>query len=113
MATISEKQLGQVRNGTGGTAESIYSPAASTIGIIKSIVVCENSGNADSFSIYLDDNGGVEDETTCLFKDVALAANETIILNVYWPMDDVDGNLAVEAATTARVTFTVFGLEIT
>jgi hypothetical protein len=55
MATISEKQLGQVRNTLGGTAESLYSPAASTTAIIKSIVVCENSGNADSFDIYLDD----------------------------------------------------------
>jgi hypothetical protein len=45
--------------------------------------------------------------------DVAIAANETIILNVYWPMNNASGNLAVEAATTDRVTFTAFGLEIT
>ncbi len=113
MATIAEKQLGQVRNTLGGTAESAYSPAAATTAIIKSIVVCEQSGNADSFSIYLDDDGVVYTEVTALFKDVAIAANETIILNVYWPMDLAAGNLAVEAATTDRVTFTIFGLEIT
>jgi hypothetical protein len=113
MATISEKQLGQVRNTLGGTAESLYSPAASTTAIIKSIVVCENSGNADSFDIYLDDDGTTYSQETCLFKDVAIAANETIILNVYWPMNNASGNLAVEAATTDRVTFTAFGLEIT
>lgn len=113
MATISEMQLGQVRNTLGGTAESAYSPAAATIGVIKSIVVCENSGNAGTFSIYLDDDGAVTSEETCLFKDVAIAANETIILNVYWPMDDAAGNLSVEGDTTDRITFTIFGLEIT
>ena len=110
---IQEKQLGQVRNTTGGTAESAYSPGAGVTAVIKSIVVCNNTASADTFAIYVDDNGVVYSEETAQFHDVAIAANTTILLSVYWPMNDQTGNLAVEAATTDAVTFTVYGLEIT
>jgi hypothetical protein len=113
MATIQEQQLGQVRNTLGGTAESAYSPGASETAIIKSITVCNNTGSADSYSIFLDDDGTTYSEETCLFFDQAIAANETHILSVYWPMNNSAGNLAVEAATTDAVTFTVFGAVIT
>ena len=113
MASIAEKQLGQLRNAAGGTPESIYSPGASTTGIIKSIVICNQSASADSYSIFLDDNGTTYTEATALVFDETIAAKTTVILNVYWPMNDATGNLAVECATTARCTFTAFGLEIT
>ena len=113
MPTISESQLGQLRNAVGGTAESLYSPGPSTTGIIKSIVVCNQSGLADTYRIFLDDNGSVADATTAMFFDVAIAAGETHVISVYWPMDDATGNLSVSCATTARCTFTALGLEIT
>lgn len=110
---IQEKQLGQVRNTTGGTAESAYSPGSGVTGVIKQIVICNQTASADTFSIYLDDDGSVASEETALFKDAAIAANDTIIINGYWPMNNAAGNLSVEAATTDAVTFTVLGLEIT
>ena len=113
MATIAESQLGQSRPPTGGTAVSAYSPGASTTAIIKSITVCNQSGVADTYRIFLDDDGTTYDATTALFFDVAIAADETHILSVYWPMDDATGNLAVSAASNNAVTFTIFGLEIT
>jgi len=113
MATIAESQLGQLRNAVGGTAESIYSPAASTTAIVKSIVVCNQSGTADTYRIFLDDDGTTYDATTALFYDVAIDAGESHILNVYWPMPTDAGNLAVSCATTNACTFTAFGLEIT
>ena len=112
MATIAESQLGQLRNASGGTAESLYSPAAPTA-IVKSIVVANQSGSADTYRIFLDDDGTTYDATTALFYDVAIAAGESHILNVYWPMALAAGNLAVSCATTAACTFTAFGLEIT
>jgi hypothetical protein len=113
MATIQEQQLGQVRNTVGGTAESAYSPGASETAIIKSITVCNQSASADTYRIYLDDNGTTYSQETALFYDIAISAGETHLLSVYWPMDDSTGNLAVEAATTDAVTFTVFGAVIT
>jgi hypothetical protein len=113
MATIAESQLGQLRNASGGTAESLYSPGASTTGILKSITVCNQSGATDTYRIFLDDDGTTYDATTALFYDVSIDAGESHILNVYWPMNDATGNCAVSCATTAACTFTAFGLEIT
>ncbi len=112
MAAITEKQLGQVRNTTGGTAESLYSPGASTTGIIKTIVVCNQTASADSFSIFVDDNGTTYTEETAHFFDIPIAAKTTVVLNVWFAMNDATGNIAVEAATTDAVTFTAYGLEI-
>jgi hypothetical protein len=110
---IQESQLGQQRPGTGGTAVSLYSPAASTTGIVKSVVVCNTSGSATTYRIYLDDNGTTYDQTTALFYDVPIRADDTHILSIYWPMDDSSGNLAVESADASALTFTAFGAEIT
>lgn len=112
MPTIQEKQLGQVRNTTGGTAESLYSPGSGVTAIIKQICVSNQTGSADTFSIYVDDDGTTYDEETSLFKDVAIAANDTVLINCWIAMDNDAGNLAVEAATTDAVTFTAFGIEI-
>lgn len=113
MATITEKQLGQQRPATGGSAVSLYSPGASTTGIIKSLTVCNQSGASATYRIYVDDDGTTYDQTTALFYDVTIDANETHVLSVYWPMNDATGNLAVESDTNNALTFTAFGLEIT
>lgn len=112
MATIQEQQLGQVRNTTGGSAESAYSPGASETAIIKSIVVCNQSGSDDTYRIYLDDDGTTYSQETALFYDVTIAAGDTHLISCYWPMNNSSGNLAVEAATTDAVTFTIFGAVI-
>lgn len=109
---IQEKQLGQVRGTTGGTAESAYSPGSGVTAVIKQIVVCNNTASPATFSIYVDDDGTTYDEETCLFHDAPIAANDTVFINCYVPMNDDSGNLAVEGSVTDAVTFTVFGLEI-
>lgn len=112
MAIITEKQLGQQRPPTGGTAVSLYSPPASTIGVIKSIQICNTSGAAATFRIFVDDDGTTYDETTAQFYDIQVAGGEAITLNVYWPMNNVAGNIAVESDTNNAFTFTAYGLEI-
>ena len=112
MTSIQEKQLGQVRATTGGTAESLYSPGSGVTAIIKTIVVCNQTGSADTFCVFLDDDGSTYTEETTLFKDVAIGANETIQINCWYAMNNAAGNLAVEGATTDAVTFTAFGLEV-
>ena len=79
--------------------------------MIRSIVVCNTTGSASTFSIYLDDDGTTYDGTTQLFNDVDIAAGETIIIEGVFGMDDDTGNLAVQAGDADAVCFTVFGTE--
>ena len=71
------------------------------------------TGSADTFAIYLDDDGTTYNEETALYHDVSIDANTTVVLSIYLPMSNSAGNLAVEAATTDAVTFTVAGLVVT
>ena len=108
---LQEKQLGQHRiNST--TATSLYSPGASTTTIIKSIVVCNQSSSADTFRLFIDDDGTTYDQTTSLFYDVSISANTTIQIDTFWPMNDATGNLATQNGTANAITFTAFGVEI-
>ena len=107
-----EKQLGQVKIAVGGTPEALYSPGASTTGIVTNIIVCEEAGVAATFSLYVDADGSAALAANTIFKDVALVANETIILQVNLPFDAATGTLSCEGSTT-DVIFTASGLEIT
>jgi len=109
---MQEKQLGQLRPAN-TTAASLYSPAASTTAVIKSIVVCNQTGTAATFRIFVDDNGTTYDETTAHYFDVSLAANSTLQIDTFWAMNDATGNLAVRTGTNDALTFTAYGVEIT
>jgi len=108
---FTEKQLGQAQGTT--SPVSIYSPGGSVIGIIRQIVICNHESTADEFGIWLDNDGTTYDDDTALFEDVEIAANSTVILDVFWPMNNVAGNLTVKAKTANTLTFTVFGAEKT
>ncbi len=109
---IQEKQLGQLRPAN-TTAASLYSPAASTTAVIKTIVICNTSGTATTFRIFQDDNGTTYDETTALFWDHTIAADTTVQVDVFLAMNDSTGNLAVRTGTADALTFTCAGAEIT
>lgn len=108
---IVEKQLAQSRPAN-TTAASIYSPTGETA-IIKSIVICNVTGTAAAFRIFLDDDGTTYDQTTALFYDANINGNETVEVDTYWPMNNSSGNLAVRTDTADALTFTVFGAEAT
>ena len=109
---MQEKQLGQLRPADTNAA-SLYSPAASTTAVIKSIVICNQTGTAATFRIFVDDNGTTYDPTTAHYFDVSLAANATTQIDTYWAMNDATGNLAVRTGTASALTFTAYGVEIT
>ncbi len=107
-----EKQLGQLRENTTNAA-SVYSLGASTTTVIKSIVVCNQSGAAATFRIFLDDDGTTYDQSTALYYDVPIGADTVIQIDTYWPMNDANGNLAYRSSVANAITITVFGVEIT
>lgn len=108
---IQEKQLAQSRPND-ITAVSVYSPAASTTAIIKIINVCNVTTSTANFSIYQDDDGSTYSENTALHYDQAVPAKTTIQVQGFYPMNDSNGNLAVQSSVANALTFTVTGTEI-
>ena len=106
------KQLGQLRP-VNTTAATLYSPAASTEAVIRTLVVCNTSGSAAKYRIFLDDDGTTYDETTALFWDIALPADTTDTIEIRITMNDSIGNLAVRTDTNSAITFTAMGDELT
>lgn len=110
------KQLGQARPGDTDPV-SIYSPADGARAEILQIVVCNTTGSAATFRIFHDDDGSTYNQTTALYYDKTVAANDTLRI---WPnkspgfaMANPDGNLAVRSGTSDALTFTVYGNELT
>ena len=62
---------------TTNSVTTVYTVPASTTGIVKSIIVSEDSGNADSITLTLTDASA---NVFSLFKTKAISANETIEL---------------------------------
>jgi hypothetical protein len=107
-----EKQLGQSRiNGT--TATSVYSPAVGVTAIIKTIYIANQSGSADTYRLFVDDDGTTYDQTTALFYDIVIEADETLQIDTFIAMNDPSGNVAFQNGTANALTITLFGAEIT
>lgn len=104
-------QLGQSRPGD-TSINSVYSPGAGVQAIIKRIVVCETAGGTAAFRICHDEDGTTYDETTAIYWDHAITANDTVAEDVDICMGDANGNLAVRSDTPSALTFTIYGVEI-
>lgn len=109
---IVEKVLGQIRPSDTNPV-SLYSPGANKSIIIKSVYVCNTSGIAATFRIFLDDNGTTYDESTALFWDTSIGPDTTVELDTFISMNDQTGNLGVRSSNANALTFTAFGAEIT
>lgn len=106
------RQLGQLRPAN-TTAASLYSPGTGVTTRVELIVVCNQSGSSAKYRIFMDDNGTTYDQTTALFYDILLGADQSDSIEGSYFMDDVDGNLAVRTDTNNALTFTCFGRELT
>ncbi len=106
------KQLGQARENS-TNAVSVYSPGASTVAAIKTIMICNQSGAAATCRLFLDDDGTTYDESTALLYDTPVPEEEPIILNVFLAMNDATGNLAYRSSVANALTISVFGSEVT
>lgn len=105
------KMLGQAM----ATAEavSIYSPGASTEAVIKVITVCNVTNNIVTVSIYRDDDGTTYDITTAVNYQQPVPAKSTAYFNVYYCMNNSNGNIAIQAGATNSLTITLDGIEFT
>tara|TARA_B100000780_G_C20700198_1_gene278388 strand:+ start:200 stop:520 length:321 start_codon:yes stop_codon:yes gene_type:complete len=88
---------------------TLYTCAALTTGVIKSILVSEDSGNADTITVTLTNGSSV----FSLFKTKAVGANATIELLTAPLVVQTGEILKVTAATANRLHVTASILEVT
>ncbi len=88
---------------------TLYTCAALTTGIVKSILVSEDSGNADTITVTLTNGAAV----FSLFKTKAIGANATVELLTEPLVVQTGEILKVTAATADRLHVVASILEIT
>ena len=90
------------------TAQSILTPANATTAVIKSIIACEQSGNADTITLTITAGSDV----FSLFKVKAVSANTSIEL-LTAPLVLAESEiLKAAAATASRIHIVVSYMEI-
>ena len=77
---------------------------------IISIIATETAGAAETFNLYIDENGGGTDYE--LLSDQALGANQTFVFNDKFVMTDTD-HLCAATANSADVDIVVSFLDQT
>ena len=77
---------------------------------VLSISLCETAGAAETFDLYIDDNGGGTDYE--IYSDQALGANETFIHNDKIVIEGTD-HLCAATASSANVDVVVSYLDQT
>jgi hypothetical protein len=107
---VKYKNAKAVVTGT-GTAQTILTPANATTAVIKSIIACEQSGNADTIALTITDTADTP-VTFSLFKDKAISSEATAEL-LTAPLVLAESEILKAAATTAsRIHLVVSYMEI-
>lgn len=109
---MQEKLLGQVRENSTNDA-AVYTLPASTTAVIKSIVICNQSGGYASFRLYADNSDTTYTQSNALYYDVGLNANETLQIDTYYALSTAGGSIGYRSSVANALTCTIFGVEIT
>jgi hypothetical protein len=89
---------------------TLYTAASLTTGIVKSILVSEDSGNADAITLTITDTSS---NVFSLFKTKAVGANATVELISEPLVIETGETLKVTAATANRLHVVASILEVT
>ena len=94
---------------TSTSATTLYTVPTATTAVVKSIIVSEDSGNADTITVTITDT---DDAVFSLFKTKAISANATTEL-LSAPLVVAENEVAkVTAATANRLHVVLSALEI-
>ena len=91
------------------SATTLYTVPSATTAIIKSIIVSEDSGNADTLTVTITDTA---DAVFSLFKTKAISANATTELLTAPLVLEESEVLKVTAATANRLHIVLSALEV-
>ena len=94
---------------TATSATTLYTVPSATTAIIKSIIVSEDSGNADTLTVTITDTA---DAVFSLFKTKAISANTTVELLTAPLVMEESEVLKVTAATANRLHVVLSSLEV-
>ena len=94
---------------TATSVTTLYTVPSATTAIIKSIIVSEDSGNADTLTITITDTA---DAVFSLFKTKAIGANATVELLTAPLVMQESEVLKVTAATANRLHVVLSALEV-
>ena len=94
---------------TATTVTTLYTCPTATTAIVKSILVSEDSGNADTITVTLTDTASA---VFSLFKTKAISANTTVELLTAPLVVEESEVLKVTAATANRLHVTASFLEV-
>lgn len=97
----------------GDTANAVLF-TAETITEVTRIVICNTTGNAPTFRLFHVRGGEVADETTALYYDSPLTANQTKELKAEGAGGgyhlDAGDQLVVRSSAASEITFTAYGV---
>ncbi len=92
---------------------SAYSPSAGETAIIKQLTICNHESSQQAWSLWIDNDGSDYDDDSVKYEDIAIAANTTVLIDCFYPMNNVDGNLAIKADVNSKITISAHGAIIT
>ena len=106
------KRLGAAQsNGVIGTAANIYTCPSATAAVVSSIVICNTSASAATFSIGVSTASATYQAAGYLVYQAAIAGNDTVALTLGATLDDTNKYL-VASSSANTISFSVFGSEI-
>lgn len=91
-------------------AVDIYTVPSATEAIVSTVVVCNRSAASKTFDISVRPAGATEANQHYLAKGTSIAANDSITLTLGITLEATD--VVTVTASTADVSFSVFGTEI-
>lgn len=92
------------------TATDIYTVASSTQAVISTITVCNRAAVSATYRIAVRPNGAALANQHYVVFDTAIPASDTITLTIGLTLDAAD--VVTVYASTANLTFSLFGTEI-
>ena len=95
------------------SAASAYSPGASETAVIKQLTICNHESTAQTWGLWIDNDGSTYDDDSVKFEDIAIPANTTELINCFFPMNNAAGNLAIKANANSKITISGHGAVIT
>ena len=103
------KVLGQIAP-SATTATTIYTVPSATETVVSSITVCERGGSAGTFRLAVRPNDATLSNEHYIAYDVAISANDSIILTIGLTLDAAD--VLEVYASSADMSFNTYGSEI-
>ncbi len=98
-------------NPSATTLTDIYTVPASTSAVISSIVVCNQAGTSATFRVSIQVANAADNAKQYLYYDLTIPGNDTFIATLGISLAATD--VIAIFASTATLSFNVFGVEIT